>query len=70
MHPYYGGRMTNERLLAVKNATCEAIDHLHKSLESCPDPEDEASDPRGIKVPLSFALFCRVNRKMGRFASF
>ncbi|XP_014863473.1 PREDICTED: transcription termination factor 2 isoform X2 [Poecilia mexicana] len=52
MHPYYGGRMTNERLLAVKNATCEAIDHLHKSLESCPDPEDEASDPRGIKVPL------------------
>ncbi|PWA24078.1 hypothetical protein CCH79_00018764 [Gambusia affinis] len=60
MHPYYGGRMTNERLLAVKNATCEAIDHLHKSLESCPDPEDEASDPRGIKVPLSFALFCRV----------
>ncbi|XP_023193346.1 transcription termination factor 2 isoform X1 [Xiphophorus maculatus] len=52
MHPYYGGRMTNERLLEVKNATCEAIDHLHKSLESCPDPEDEASDPRGIKVPL------------------
>ncbi|XP_054887593.1 transcription termination factor 2 isoform X2 [Poeciliopsis prolifica] len=52
MHPYYGGRMTNDRLLAVKNATCEAIDHLHKSLESCPDPEDEASDPRGIKVPL------------------
>ncbi|XP_014900539.1 transcription termination factor 2 isoform X2 [Poecilia latipinna] len=52
MHPYYGGRMTNERLLAVKNATCEAIDHLHKSLESCPDPEDETSDPRGIKVPL------------------
>ncbi|KAM4730767.1 LOW QUALITY PROTEIN: transcription termination factor 2 [Anableps anableps] len=52
IHPYYGGRMTNDRLLAVKNATCEAIDHLHKSLESCPDPEDEASDPRGIKVPL------------------
>ncbi|KAK5608860.1 hypothetical protein CRENBAI_019267 [Crenichthys baileyi] len=52
MHPYYGGRMTNDRLLAVKNATCEAIDHLHKSLESCPDPEEETSDPRGIKVPL------------------
>lgn len=52
MHSYYGGRMTNDRLLAVKNATCEAIDHLHKSLESCPDPEEEALDPRGIKVPL------------------
>ncbi|XP_038158587.1 transcription termination factor 2 isoform X1 [Cyprinodon tularosa] len=52
MHSYYGGRMTNERLLAVKNATCEAIDHLHKSLESCPDAEQEASDPRGIKVSL------------------
>uniref|UniRef100_A0A146V5V2 Transcription termination factor 2 n=1 Tax=Fundulus heteroclitus TaxID=8078 RepID=A0A146V5V2_FUNHE len=52
MHPYYGGRMTNDRLLAVKNATCEAIDHLHKSLESCPDPEEEASDPGGIKVSL------------------
>ncbi|CAG5865307.1 unnamed protein product, partial [Menidia menidia] len=44
--------MTNDRLLAVKNATCEAIDHLHKSLESCPDPESEVPDPRGIKVSL------------------
>ncbi|KAM9709352.1 LOW QUALITY PROTEIN: transcription termination factor 2 [Menidia menidia] len=49
---FYGGRMTNDRLLAVKNATCEAIDHLHKSLESCPDPESEVPDPRGIKVSL------------------
>ncbi|KAM9347432.1 transcription termination factor 2 [Symphorus nematophorus] len=49
---FYGGRMTNDRLLAVKNATCEAIDHLHKSLESCPDAEAEASDPKGIKVSL------------------
>lgn len=47
---FYGGRMTEDRLLAVKNATCEAIDHLHKSLESRPDAETEASDPRGIKV--------------------
>uniref|UniRef100_A0A4W6DQ04 Transcription termination factor 2 n=1 Tax=Lates calcarifer TaxID=8187 RepID=A0A4W6DQ04_LATCA len=38
--------------LAVKNATCEAIDHLHKSLESCPDAEAEAPDPKGIKVSL------------------
>uniref|UniRef100_A0A3B4UJ50 Transcription termination factor 2 n=1 Tax=Seriola dumerili TaxID=41447 RepID=A0A3B4UJ50_SERDU len=49
---FYGGRMTDDRLLAVKNATCEAIDHLHKSLESCPDAEAEAPDPRGIKVSL------------------
>uniref|UniRef100_A0A7N6BWE5 Transcription termination factor 2 n=1 Tax=Anabas testudineus TaxID=64144 RepID=A0A7N6BWE5_ANATE len=49
---FYGGRMTEDRLLAVKNATCEAIDHLHKSLESCPDPEAEAPDPKSIKVPL------------------
>lgn len=42
--------MTEDRLLAVKNATCEAIDHLHKSLESCPDAEAEAPDPKGIKV--------------------
>ncbi|KAM8748420.1 transcription termination factor 2 [Acanthopagrus schlegelii] len=49
---FYGGRMTDDRLLAVKNATCEAIDHLHKSLESCPHPEAEAPDPKGIKVTL------------------
>ncbi|XP_069011139.1 transcription termination factor 2 isoform X2 [Embiotoca jacksoni] len=49
---FYGGRMTDNRLLAVKNATCEAIDHLHKSLESCPDAEAEAPDPKGIKVLL------------------
>nr|XP_046259676.1 transcription termination factor 2 isoform X2 [Scatophagus argus] len=49
---FYGGRMTEDRLLAVKNATCEAIDHLHKSLESCPDAESEAPDPKGIKVSL------------------
>ncbi|KAJ4933588.1 hypothetical protein JOQ06_030414 [Pogonophryne albipinna] len=49
---FYGGRMTNNRLLAVKNATCEATDHLHKSLESCPHPEAEVPDPKGIKVTL------------------
>lgn len=42
--------MTEDRLMAVKNATSEAIDHLHKSLESCPDAEAEAPDPRGLKV--------------------
>ncbi|XP_029495206.1 transcription termination factor 2 isoform X1 [Oncorhynchus nerka] len=49
---FYGGRMTDNRLLAVKNATSEAIDHLHSSLESCPDPNTEVTDPKGIKVPL------------------
>lgn len=48
---FYGGRMTEDRLLAVKNATCEAIDHLHRSLESCPGAEAESPDPRGLKVP-------------------
>uniref|UniRef100_A0A4W6DPZ4 Transcription termination factor 2 n=1 Tax=Lates calcarifer TaxID=8187 RepID=A0A4W6DPZ4_LATCA len=42
----YGGRAF------TVNATCEAIDHLHKSLESCPDAEAEAPDPKGIKVSL------------------
>lgn len=51
---FYGGRMTDDRLLAVKNATSEAIDHLHKSLESCPNAESEAPDPRGIKVRHAF----------------
>ncbi|XP_010878607.2 transcription termination factor 2 isoform X1 [Esox lucius] len=49
---FYGGRMTENRLLAVKNATSEAINHLHSSLESCPDPDTEVLDPKGIKVPL------------------
>lgn len=46
--------MTESRLLAVKNATSEAIDHLHKSLESCPSAEAEAPDPKGLKVKTPF----------------
>ncbi|XP_053313841.1 transcription termination factor 2 [Spea bombifrons] len=49
---FYGGRMTEDRLIAVRNATSETIDHLHKSLESCPSPDSTAEDPRGLKVPL------------------
>ncbi|KAI7790438.1 putative transcription termination factor 2, partial [Triplophysa rosa] len=49
---FYGGRMTENRLLAVRNATTEAIDHLHNSLESCPSEDTEAQDPKGIKVEL------------------
>lgn len=51
-HEFYGGRMTENRLLAVKQATSEAINHLHGSLESCPDTDTEAPDPKGIKVSL------------------
>lgn len=47
---FYGGRMTENRLLAVRNATTEALDHLHDSLESCPTEDTEAQDPKGIKV--------------------
>ncbi|KAG5851559.1 hypothetical protein ANANG_G00052960 [Anguilla anguilla] len=51
-HALYGGRMTDSRMLAVKNATAETIDHLHGSLESCPAPHSEAPDPKGIRVQL------------------
>ncbi|KAK3543417.1 hypothetical protein QTP70_020439 [Hemibagrus guttatus] len=49
---FYGGRMTESRLNAVRNATTEVIDHLHHSLESCPSVDTEAQDPKGIKVQL------------------
>ncbi|NXY02743.1 TTF2 factor, partial [Pteruthius melanotis] len=48
----YGGRMTEDRIRAVHSATFEAINHLHKSLESCPTEETAAEDPCGLKVPL------------------
>ncbi|NXX37089.1 TTF2 factor, partial [Nicator chloris] len=48
----YGGRMTEDRIKAVHSATFEAINHLHKSLESCPAEETTAEDPSGLKVPL------------------
>ncbi|NWV13393.1 TTF2 factor, partial [Ptilonorhynchus violaceus] len=48
----YGGRMTEDRIRAVHSATCEAINHLHKSLESCPTEETTAEDPSGLKVQL------------------
>ncbi|CAM4604996.1 unnamed protein product [Leuciscus chuanchicus] len=49
---FYGGKMTENRLLAVRNATTEVIDHLHNSLESCPTEDTEVQDPKGIKVEL------------------
>uniref|UniRef100_A0A8C0UEB7 Transcription termination factor 2 n=1 Tax=Cyanistes caeruleus TaxID=156563 RepID=A0A8C0UEB7_CYACU len=48
----YGGRMTEDRLRAVHSAIFEAINNLHKSLESCPTEETAAEDPSGLKVPL------------------
>ncbi|KAG6929543.1 transcription termination factor 2, partial [Chelydra serpentina] len=48
----YGGRMTEDRLKAVHSATSDAINHLHRSLESCPTEETVAEDPSGLKVPL------------------
>uniref|UniRef100_A0A8C8RCB7 Transcription termination factor 2 n=1 Tax=Pelusios castaneus TaxID=367368 RepID=A0A8C8RCB7_9SAUR len=41
-----------DRLRAVHNATSDTINHLHKSLESCPTEETVAEDPSGLKVPL------------------
>ncbi|NXF08759.1 TTF2 factor, partial [Smithornis capensis] len=52
MQNLYGGRMTQDRIRAVRNATCEAINQLHKSLESCPTEQTVAEDPSGLKVPL------------------
>ncbi|NXX21459.1 TTF2 factor, partial [Podargus strigoides] len=48
----YGGRMTADRIRAVHSAISEAINHLHKSLESCPTEQTAAEDPSGLKVPL------------------
>ncbi|XP_010173164.2 transcription termination factor 2, partial [Antrostomus carolinensis] len=48
----YGGRMTEDRIRAVHAATSEAINQLHKSLESCPTEQTAAEDPSGLKVPL------------------
>ncbi|NXW65648.1 TTF2 factor, partial [Eurystomus gularis] len=48
----YGGRMTEDRIRAVHCAISEAINHLYKSLESCPTEQTVAEDPSGLKVPL------------------
>lgn len=70
MNGFYGGRMTSDRLLAVKNATCEAIDHLHKSMESCPDLEAEAPDPKGIKVAHCFSYWFLINHSLIKYNNF
>ncbi|NXJ61497.1 TTF2 factor, partial [Rostratula benghalensis] len=46
------GSSIEDRIRAVHSATSEAIDHLHKSLESCPAEQTVAEDPSGLKIPL------------------
>lgn len=50
MQALYGGRMTEDRLRAVYDATSDAINQLHSSLKSCPKEETVAEDPPGLKV--------------------
>ncbi|ERE91540.1 transcription termination factor 2 [Cricetulus griseus] len=47
-----GGPMNQQRLHNVWKITSEAIDELHRSLESCPGETAVAEDPAGLKVPL------------------
>ncbi|KAK7807818.1 hypothetical protein U0070_012052 [Myodes glareolus] len=46
------GHMNQHRLHNVWKITSEAIDELHRSLESCPGETAVAEDPAGLKVPL------------------
>ncbi|XP_005151820.2 transcription termination factor 2 isoform X2 [Melopsittacus undulatus] len=52
MQNLYGGIMTKDRIRTVHSAISEAVNHLHKSLESCPEDQTVAEDPPGLKVPL------------------
>ncbi|XP_073906772.1 transcription termination factor 2 isoform X1 [Castor canadensis] len=47
-----GGPTNQDRLHAVWKITSEAIDELHRSLESRPGETAVAEDPAGLKVPL------------------
>ncbi|XP_033055100.1 transcription termination factor 2 [Trachypithecus francoisi] len=50
---YLYARHTNQdHVHAVWKITSEAIDQLHRSLESCPGEAAVAEDPAGLKVPL------------------
>ncbi|XP_045673079.1 transcription termination factor 2 isoform X1 [Phyllostomus hastatus] len=48
----YGGSVNQGRPHSVWKATSDAIDALHRSLESCPGETAVAEDPAGLKVPL------------------
>ncbi|XP_059784751.1 transcription termination factor 2 isoform X1 [Balaenoptera ricei] len=47
-----GGPMSQDRLRSVWQITSEAIDELHRSLESRPGETAVAEDPAGLKIPL------------------
>ncbi|KAK3610427.1 hypothetical protein CHS0354_016603 [Potamilus streckersoni] len=48
----YGGRMTAARLREVGSVTKDAIEKLHKQLETMPPGTEELEDPKGLKLPL------------------
>ncbi|KAB0404404.1 hypothetical protein E2I00_000463, partial [Balaenoptera physalus] len=48
----YAGPMSQDRLRSVWQITSEAIDELHRSLESRPGETAVAEDPAGLKIPL------------------
>ncbi|XP_070253388.1 transcription termination factor 2-like isoform X2 [Myotis yumanensis] len=48
----YGGPPNQDRLHSMWKITSEAIDELHRSLESCPGETAVAEDPAGLTVPL------------------
>ncbi|KAH9492952.1 transcription termination factor, RNA polymerase II [Bulinus truncatus] len=48
----YGGRMTAQRMREVGMITTDAIDKIHKQLESCPNENVEQPDPEGLKITL------------------
>ncbi|KAL3865169.1 hypothetical protein ACJMK2_006788 [Sinanodonta woodiana] len=48
----YGGRMTAARLREVGSVTKDAIEKLHKQLETMPSGSEELEDPKGLKLPL------------------
>ncbi|XP_049566051.1 transcription termination factor 2 isoform X6 [Orcinus orca] len=48
----YAGPMSQGHLRAVWQITSEAIDELHRSLESRPGETAVAEDPAGLKIPL------------------
>jgi len=48
-HNLYGGRMTNSRQREVKNVTHEAMEKMHKSLESMPAEGDMEDQPARLK---------------------
>nr|XP_006822526.1 PREDICTED: transcription termination factor 2-like [Saccoglossus kowalevskii] len=52
MESLYGGRITAARLRDITMVTRDAIDKLHRSLETCPSPDTELDDPKGLTVPL------------------